>query len=64
MARCLAMHMATAVLGAGSDKAVEMARLYAAELPQAHEATASEEKHRPEPDSWLMARGYEGGWFG
>lgn len=56
MARKLAAMIAVPLLKNNSGKVSELEQLYRAELPDAYEAGASEQKDKPRPDSWLEAR--------
>lgn len=56
MARKLAAMIAVPLLKNNSNKVSELEQLYRAALPDAYEAGASEQKDKPQPDSWLAAR--------
>lgn len=56
LSRKLAALVAVALLKAGSQKTEELEKLYAASLPPAREAAASEGCFCPPEDSWLSMR--------
>ena len=57
MARKLASLIAVPLLKNNSAKVQELVQLYQMAIPQAEGQDASERESRPQPDSWLLARG-------
>ena len=56
LARKLAALVAVPLLKGNGQKAAELEQLYAASLPPAREAAASERSEKPAEDSWLATR--------
>ena len=57
MARKLACLVAVSLIKNNQAKVQELEQLYRAALPAAFEGAASEQQDKPQPDTWLLARG-------